>query len=129
MGRATFFHIIDSRSRLQVYLREDKAGEKNYQLFSLIDIGDIVSVEGVLFKTRTGELSVSWQGPDGQLYKCRFLRVFGEMSTSPPGKMAWTAGCGDSLSQEVPGLDHESGPKGGVQAQERDDRLHEKVFR
>jgi len=58
MGRATFFHIIDSRSRLQVYLREDKAGEKNYQLFSLIDIGDIVSVEGVLFKTRTGELSV-----------------------------------------------------------------------
>ena len=58
MGRATFFHIIDSRSRLQVYLREDKAGEKNYQLFSIIDIGDIVSVEGVLFKTRTGELSV-----------------------------------------------------------------------
>jgi lysyl-tRNA synthetase class 2 len=58
MGRATFFHIVDSRSRLQVYLREDKVGKKNYNLFSLIDIGDIVSVEGVLFKTRTGELSV-----------------------------------------------------------------------
>jgi len=58
MGRATFLHIVDSRSRLQVYLREDKVGKKNYNLFSLIDIGDIVSVEGVLFKTRTGELTV-----------------------------------------------------------------------
>ncbi len=58
MGRATFFHIVDSRSRLQVYLREDKVGKKNYTLFSLIDIGDIVSVEGVLFKTKTGELTV-----------------------------------------------------------------------
>ncbi len=58
MGRATFFHIMDSRSRLQVYMREDTAGKKNYQLFSLIDIGDIVLVKGVLFKTRTGELSV-----------------------------------------------------------------------
>jgi lysyl-tRNA synthetase class 2 len=58
MGRATFFHIIDSRSRLQVYLREDKVGKKNYSLFSLIDIGDIISVEGVLFKTKTGELTV-----------------------------------------------------------------------
>ena len=58
MGRATFFHIVDSRSRLQIYLREDKVGKKNYNLFSLIDIGDIVSVEGVLFKTKTGELSV-----------------------------------------------------------------------
>jgi lysyl-tRNA synthetase class 2 len=58
MGRATFFHIVDSRSRLQVYLREDKVGKKNYNIFSLIDIGDIISVEGVLFKTKTGELSV-----------------------------------------------------------------------
>jgi lysyl-tRNA synthetase class 2 len=58
MGRATFFHIIDSRSRLQVYLREDKVGKKNYKLFSLIDIGDIISVEGTLFKTKTGELTI-----------------------------------------------------------------------
>ncbi len=58
MGRATFFHITDSRSRLQVYLREDKVGKKSYSLFSLIDIGDIISVEGVLFKTKTGELTV-----------------------------------------------------------------------
>ncbi len=58
MGRATFFHIMDSRSRLQVYLREDKVGKALYKIFSLIDIGDVISVEGVLFKTQTGELTV-----------------------------------------------------------------------
>jgi lysyl-tRNA synthetase class 2 len=39
-------------------LKEDKVGKKNYKLFSLIDIGDFVSVEGDVFKTRTGELTV-----------------------------------------------------------------------
>jgi lysyl-tRNA synthetase class 2 len=58
MGRATFLHIADSRSRIQAYLKEDKVGKKNYKLFSLIDIGDFVSVEGALFKTKTGELTV-----------------------------------------------------------------------
>jgi len=58
MGRATFFHISDSRSKIQVYLREDLIGEKNYKLFLLFDIGDIVSVRGSLFKTKTGELTV-----------------------------------------------------------------------
>lgn len=58
MGRATFFHISDGRSRLQVYIREDVARAKNYELFSLLDIGDVVSVQGTLFKTRTGELTV-----------------------------------------------------------------------
>lgn len=58
MGRATFFHISDSQARLQVYLREDKVGEKMYKLFSVIDIGDILSVEGILFKTKTGELTI-----------------------------------------------------------------------
>jgi lysyl-tRNA synthetase class 2 len=58
MGRATFFHIADSRGRLQAYLREDKVGKNNYELFSLIDIGDMVAVEGVLFMTKTGELTV-----------------------------------------------------------------------
>ncbi len=58
MGRATFFHIMDSRAQLQVYLREDRIGEKAYRLFSLVDIGDVISAQGVLFKTRTGELTV-----------------------------------------------------------------------
>jgi len=58
MGRAVFFHISDSRARLQAYLREDKIGKKNFSLFSLIDIGDIIAVKGIVFKTRTGELTI-----------------------------------------------------------------------
>ena len=58
MGRAIFFHIKDSRGKLQAYLREDKVGKKTFKIFSLIDIGDMVAVEGVLFKTRTEELTV-----------------------------------------------------------------------
>jgi lysyl-tRNA synthetase class 2 len=61
MGRATFFHISDGRSKLQAYLREDIVGKKNYKLFSLFDIGDIISIEGLLFKTKTGELTVQTQ--------------------------------------------------------------------
>jgi len=58
MGRATFATISDSRARLQVYLREDRVGEKAYRIFTLLDIGDIVDVRGTLFKTKTGELTV-----------------------------------------------------------------------
>jgi lysyl-tRNA synthetase, class II len=58
MGRATFFHISDGRARLQAYIREDVAGARAYELFGLLDIGDVLSVRGTLFKTRTGELTV-----------------------------------------------------------------------
>lgn len=58
MGRATFFHLSDSRAKLQAYLKEDVVKRRNYRLFSLIDIGDVIAVEGVLFKTKTGELTV-----------------------------------------------------------------------
>jgi lysyl-tRNA synthetase class 2 len=44
--------------RLQIYVKKDAVGERAYQLFKLIDIGDIVGVEGYLFRTRTGELSI-----------------------------------------------------------------------
>jgi len=58
MGRATFFHISDGRERLQAYIREDRAGAEAYERFGLYDLGDVVSVSGTLFKTRTGELTV-----------------------------------------------------------------------
>ena len=58
MGRATFATISDSRSRLQIYLREDQVGEKAYRIFGWLDIGDVIDVQGTLFKTRTGELTV-----------------------------------------------------------------------
>ncbi|HSA97330.1 MAG TPA: lysine--tRNA ligase [Acidobacteriota bacterium] len=58
MGRATFFHISDGRTKLQAYIREEQAGPEAYERFSLFDLGDIVAVAGTLFKTRTGELTV-----------------------------------------------------------------------
>jgi len=58
MGRATFFHVSDGRSRLQAYLREDAVGAELYERFFLFDIGDVVSVKGALFLTKTGELTV-----------------------------------------------------------------------
>ncbi len=58
MGRAIFLHIADSRAKLQAYMREDKLGKEKFSLFSMIDIGDMISVEGQLFKTRTGELTI-----------------------------------------------------------------------
>jgi lysyl-tRNA synthetase class 2 len=58
MGKALFFHLSDGRSRLQVYLRSEAVGPEAFERFRLFDIGDIVSVSGELFKTRTGELTV-----------------------------------------------------------------------
>jgi len=58
MGKAGFFHLMQSGERLQVYVRSDAVNERDYALYQLLDLGDIVGVEGYLFRTRTGELSV-----------------------------------------------------------------------
>ncbi len=57
MGKASFAHIQDANGRIQVYLRKDDIGE-SYDSFKLMDIGDIIGVEGFVFKTKTGEISV-----------------------------------------------------------------------
>ena len=58
MGKAGFAHLQQDGERLQVYVRKDAVSERDYSLYQLLDIGDIVGVEGYLFRTRTGELSV-----------------------------------------------------------------------
>ncbi len=58
MGKASFAHIQDMSGRLQLFIQRDSLPEGVYQDFKSWDIGDIISAEGVLFKTRTGELSV-----------------------------------------------------------------------
>lgn len=58
MGKASFAHIQDMSGRLQLFVQRDSLPEGGYQAFKGWDIGDIISAEGVLFKTRTGELSV-----------------------------------------------------------------------
>ncbi len=57
-GRAGFFHIQDKYGQLQIYIREDAVGEELYELFKKSDIGDIVGIEGTVFRTDMGELSV-----------------------------------------------------------------------
>ncbi len=58
MGKAGFMHIQQNGARLQCYVKKDAVSERDYQLFGLLDIGDIVGAEGYLFRTRTGELSL-----------------------------------------------------------------------
>ncbi|MDE3166939.1 MAG: lysine--tRNA ligase [Acidobacteriota bacterium] len=58
MGKAGFAHLQQNGERLQIYVKKDAVGEKDFALFKLVDLGDIVGVEGYLFRTRTGELSI-----------------------------------------------------------------------
>jgi len=58
MGKSIFAHLFDGECRLQVYLRQDKMSETDFEVVRLLDIGDIVGVAGRLFRTRTGELTV-----------------------------------------------------------------------
>ena len=58
MGKASFAHLQDMSGRLQVFLQRDTLPEGVYEAFKGWDMGDIIGVEGVLFKTKTGELSV-----------------------------------------------------------------------
>ncbi len=55
-GGSTFCHIQDAAAQIQIYLKKDKVGKKEYQLFlDNIDIGDFIEITGVLFKTKKGE--------------------------------------------------------------------------
>ena len=57
-GKATFFHLQDRTERMQVFASRETLGTEAYALFKKYDIGDIVGVEGCLFRTKTGELTV-----------------------------------------------------------------------
>jgi lysyl-tRNA synthetase class 2 len=58
MGKAGFAHLQQGGERLQIYIKKDAIGERDFNLYQQIDIGDIIGAEGYLFRTRTGELSV-----------------------------------------------------------------------
>ena len=62
MGKASFAHLQDGSGRIQLYVRRDALPDGAYAVFKGWDLGDILGVEGVLFKTRTGELSVKVEG-------------------------------------------------------------------
>ncbi|MGC2208780.1 MAG: OB-fold nucleic acid binding domain-containing protein, partial [Candidatus Korobacteraceae bacterium] len=58
MGKASFAHLQQSGEKLQIYIKKDAVGDKLWELYKLLDIGDHVGVKGYLFRTRTGELSI-----------------------------------------------------------------------
>ena len=58
MGKASFFHIQDSFGKIQIFIKKDDIGEDGYENFMLMDIGDFVGVEGPVFKTKVGEVSI-----------------------------------------------------------------------
>ena len=58
MGKASFMHLQDQNGRIQAYVKRDDIGTDEYKLFKTYDIGDIVGIEGFVFKTKTEEVSV-----------------------------------------------------------------------
>ena len=58
MGKASFADIQDNEGRIQLYVRKDAVGEEDYADFKKWDIGDIIGVEGTVFRTKMGEISV-----------------------------------------------------------------------
>jgi len=57
-GKSAFAHLLDGTASLQIYARQDVLGEEAYDLFLSLDLGDLLGVEGTVFRTRTGELTV-----------------------------------------------------------------------
>ena len=58
MGKASFFRIIDNEGGIQIFIKKDDIGDNSYENFKLFDIGDFVGVNGQVFKTKTGEISI-----------------------------------------------------------------------
>ncbi len=58
MGKASFCNVLDQSGNIQSYVARDSIGEESYKDFKKMDIGDIVGIEGEVFKTKTGEISV-----------------------------------------------------------------------
>ena len=58
MGKAGFAHLQQAGQRLQIYVKKDAVGDRGWELYRLLDLGDHIGASGYLFRTRTGELTV-----------------------------------------------------------------------
>lgn len=58
MGKASFCHVQDLKGTIQSYVARDSIGEEEYKAFKKLDVGDIIGIEGEVFKTKTGETSI-----------------------------------------------------------------------
>ncbi len=75
-GKAAFVDIHDASGKMQAYIRKDQLGEADFELFGLLDLGDLVCIEGDLGKTRTGETTVF----------AKALSILSKALLSPPEK-------------------------------------------
>lgn len=57
-GKSLFFHCLDDKGKIQVYVKSDVIGSEEYGLFDLFDLGDFIGVTGTVFKTKTGEITI-----------------------------------------------------------------------
>ncbi|HEY2930157.1 MAG TPA: lysine--tRNA ligase [Acidobacteriota bacterium] len=57
-GKAAFAHLTDGEAKVQIYIKKDKVGDRLFDLYQLLDVGDILGASGQIFRTRTGELTV-----------------------------------------------------------------------
>ncbi len=57
-GKSGFAHLQDASGRLQIYVRQNAVGEEAYQIYRKLDVGDVIGVDGPVFRTRTGEITV-----------------------------------------------------------------------
>ncbi len=58
MGKASFGHIKDFTGDIQFYIKEDEVGKDTYEIFNKLDIGDIIGINGIVFRTQKGEISI-----------------------------------------------------------------------
>ncbi len=75
MGKASFAHLLDGAGDIQIYVKKDDVGEEAYAAFKQDDLGDILGVKGIVFKTKTGEVSVHAQSVT---LLCKSLKVLPE---------------------------------------------------
>ena len=59
MGKASFAQLMDSEGKIQIFVKKDNIGDESYEFFKLLDIGDHIGVDGKVFKTKTGEISIN----------------------------------------------------------------------
>ncbi|RKY59707.1 MAG: lysine--tRNA ligase, partial [Candidatus Latescibacterota bacterium] len=70
-GKVCFAHIRDETGRIQIYIKRDVVGDREFSVFKLLDIGDIIGVRGTAFRTRTGEITI---GVESFEVLCKSLR-------------------------------------------------------
>lgn len=58
MGKASFCNVQDLKGNIQSYVARDSVGEENYKEFKKMDVGDVIGIEGEVFRTKTGEMSI-----------------------------------------------------------------------